>query len=134
MVILQLGDRQRNGNGNGERPGGGGSPHQPLTYSSFTARLAHCSWISARPTWFILLLVSPAVALSLKAEPKIVEKIFCAPMSREFTGSKRTRSFAEKSLAKWLRENDPVVVGKTVKPMAGYSNRLLACQIKGLIT
>ena len=50
----------------------------------------------------------------VKAEPKLVEDFL-----RAYVGGiqliKKDPGFAEKSLAKWLRENDPVVVKKTVE-------------------
>jgi NitT/TauT family transport system substrate-binding protein len=50
----------------------------------------------------------------VKAEPKVVEDFLRAYVAG-IQLIKKDRSFAEKSLAKWLRENDPVVVKKTVE-------------------
>jgi NitT/TauT family transport system substrate-binding protein len=50
----------------------------------------------------------------VKAEPKVVEDFLRAYVAG-IQLIKKDRSFAERSLAKWLRENDPVVVKKTVE-------------------
>src|SRR6266536_2267742 len=50
----------------------------------------------------------------VKAEPKIVEDFLRAYVAG-IQLIKKDQGFAERSLAKWLRENDPVVVKKTVE-------------------
>jgi len=53
----------------------------------------------------------------VKAEPKLVEDFLRAYVAG-IQLIKKNQSFAEKSFAKWLRENDPVVVKKTVEAYA----------------
>jgi len=53
----------------------------------------------------------------VKAEPKLVEDFLRAYIAG-IQLIKNNQSFAEKSFAKWLRENDPVVIKKTVEAYA----------------
>jgi NitT/TauT family transport system substrate-binding protein len=53
----------------------------------------------------------------VKAEPKLVEDFLRAYIAG-IQLIKKDQGFAEKSLAKWLRENDPVVVKQTVNAYA----------------
>jgi NitT/TauT family transport system substrate-binding protein len=53
----------------------------------------------------------------VKAEPKLVEDFLRAYIAG-IQLIKKNQSFAEKSFAKWLRENDPVVIKKTVEAYA----------------
>ena len=53
----------------------------------------------------------------VKAEPKLVEDFLRAYIAG-IQLIKKNQNFAEKSFAKWLRENDPVVIKKTVEAYA----------------